>query len=269
RMSSCADIQAVIPTGSDDWNLLSSGLAQNNVPFDPCAISTITPGSLLEQRLEFLVRANWRIAVVAGQAFVDTGVTAGASYVYKLRVVDAVGNEAGPAFSDAPVTAGTPVVVAPPASLTATAGDYRVLLLWGDQQQAAGFRVMRATSAAGPYQQVNASPLPTRITNGVDGSSLGAPSNGFLDIERWDPNGLPATHPVAGIAIDGPRDGITYYYRVSSVDILGQAGPLSTTVSAAPADKTPPATPSGVTVTALDPQSELQVRWTTATVDTE
>jgi len=269
RMTSCSQIQTVIPMGSDDWNLLSTGLAQNNVPFNPCSISTIIPGSALEKRFEFLVRANWRIAVVAGQAFVDTGVTAGTTYTYQLRGVDALGNETGPAFPDASAKAGSPVAIAPPPSLSATAGDYRVLLLWGDQNQAAGFSVMRATSAAGPYHQVNASPLVTRVANGLDGSPLASPSNGFLDIERWDSNGLPDTHIVAGVAIDGPRDGINYYYRVSSLDVLGQAGPPSTTVSAMPVDKTAPATPSGVTVTALDPQSQIEVRWTTSTVDVE
>lgn len=269
RMSSCAQIQAVIPMGSDDWNLLSSGLAQNNVPFDPCSISSIVPGSTLEQRLEFLARANWRIAVVAGQAFVDTGLTAGTTYTYQLRGVDAFGNETGPAFPDASVTAGNPVAIAPPPSVSATAGDYRVLVLWGDQTQAAGFLVMRAINNAGPYHQVNASPLVTRITNGVDGSPLASPSNGFLDIQRWDPNGAPATHIVGGVAIDGPKDGVTYYYRVSSIDVLGQAGPPSASVSAMPVDKTAPATPTGVTVTALDPQSQLQVQWTTSPLDVE
>ena len=269
RMTSCAEIQAVIPMGSDDWNLLSSGLAQNNVPFDPCSIWTIVPGSALEQRLEFLVRANWRIAVVAGQAFVDTGVTAGTTYTYKLRGLDALGNEIGPAFPDASVKAGSPVPIAAPPSVSATAGDYRVLLLWGDQPQAAGFLVMRATNVAGPYHQVNASPLVTRISNGVDGSPLASPANGFLDIQRWDTNGLTDTHIVTGVAIDGPKDGITYYYRVSSIDVLGQAGPSSASVSAMPVDSTPPTTPSGVTVTALDPQNQIQVRWTASTLDVD
>jgi hypothetical protein len=269
RMSSCAQIQSIIPMGSDDWTLLSKGLAVGNALFDPCAISTITPGSPLEQRLEFLVRANWRIALVAGQAFLDTGVTAGATYKYQLRGVDALGNENGPVFPDASVTAGSPVAVPPPSGLSATAGDYRVLLLWGDQNQAAGFLVMRATSAAGPYRQVNRSPLAARIASGVDGSPLALPSNGFLDIERWDANGLPDTHVVDGVAIDGPRDAITYYYRVSSIDVLGQAGPPTASVSAMPVDKTAPATPSGVTVTAFDPQSQIQIRWTTSTLDIE
>ena len=268
-MTSCTQIQAVIPMGSDDWNLLSKGLAENNIPFDPCSISTIIPGSALEQRLQFLVRASWRVAVIAGQAFVDSGITAGTTYTYQLRGVDALGNETGPAFADASVAAGSPVLPAPPPSPSATAGDYRVLLLWGNQTQAAGFLVLRATIAAGPYHQVNASPLVTRISNGVDGNPLASPSNGFLDIQRWDQNGLPDTHIVAGATIDGPRDGLTYYYRISSIDILGQAGPPSATVSAMPVDKTAPATPSGITVTALDPQNQIEVRWTTSSVDAE
>jgi fibronectin type 3 domain-containing protein len=269
RMSSCAQVETVIPMNSDDWKALSNGLAQNGSQFDPCSISTIVPGSPLDQRLQFLVRANWRIAVVAGQALVDTGVTAGTTYTYQLRGVDGLGNETGPVFPDASVLAGSPVGIAPPGSLSATAGDSRVLLLWGNQIQAAGFQVSRATSAAGPYLQVNDTFLLTRIANGIDGTPLGSPSNGFLDALRWDPSGLPTAHLVAGVAIDGPTDGITYYYRVSCTDVLGQAGPPSASVSAMPVDKTAPATPSGVTVTALDTQNQLEVRWTTSNMDVE
>ncbi len=269
RLTSCAQIQAVISMGSDDWNLLSTGLAQNGTPFDPCAISTIVPGSAVEQRLQFLARADWRIAIVAGQAYLDTAITAGTAYNYQLRGVDGLGNETGPAFPPASVTAGSPVSVAPPPSVTATAGDYRVLLLWGDQNQAAGFLVYRATSAAGPYQQVNSSPLVTRVTKTVDGTPLATPSNGLLDIQRWDASGQPATHLVNGVSIAGPADGITYYYKVASIDVLGQPGPLSAAASATPADKTAPATPSGLTVTPLEPQSQLEIRWTTSTLDVE
>jgi hypothetical protein len=254
---------------SDDWYAVSTGLAQNGNPFDPCSISTIVAGSALDQRLQFMARADWRIAVIAGQAFVDTAVTAGTNYTYQLRGVDALGNETPPLFPDVTVLAGSPVAIAPPPSVSATAGDSRILLLWGDQTQAAGFQVSRATSSAGPFIQVNDSPLVVRITNGVDGTRLGSPSNGFLDIQRWDGSGAPTTHVVAGIAISGPSDGMTYYYRVSSTDVLGQTGPPSATVSAMPEDKTAPATPSGVTVTALDEQSQLEVRWTTSSMDVE
>jgi hypothetical protein len=269
RLASCAQIQAIIPMGSDDWNLLSSGLAQNGTPFDPCAISTIVPGSAVDQRLQFLARADWRIAIVAGQAYLDTAIVPGTAYSYQLRGVDGLGNETGPVFSPASVTAGSPVSIAPPPSLTATAGDYRVLLLWGDQTQAAGFLLYRATSAAGPYQQVNASPLVTRITNSVDGTLLATASNGFLDIQRWDASGQPATHLVNGVPIAGPADSITYYYKVASIDVLGQSGPVSAPTSATPADKTAPATPSGLAVTPLEPQSQIEVRWTTSTLDVE
>jgi hypothetical protein len=269
RMTSCAQIQTVIPMGSDDWNLLSNGLAQNNTPFDPCSISTIIPGSPADQRLQFLAGSSWRIALVAGQAYDDTAVTAGTSYTYQLRGVDALGNETGPAFPSATITAGSPVVIAPPGSLTATAGDYRVLLLWGDQKQAAGFLIYRANTPVGPFQQVNPSPLVTQVKNGVDGTLLPSPSNGFLDIQRWTASGLPDTHLVNGVTVSGPSDGLTYYYRVASIDVLGQPGPMSATVSATPADKTPPATPSGLTVTALDPQSQIEVRWSVSTLDVE
>jgi hypothetical protein len=268
-MTSCAQIQTVIPMGSDDWNLLSNGLAQNNTPFDPCSISTIPPGSPADQRLQFLAGSSWRIALVAGQAYEDDAVTAGTGYTYQLRGVDALGNETGPAFPSVAITAGSPVAIPPPGSLTATAGDNRVLLLWGDRNEAAGFLIYRATAAAGPFQQVNPSPLVTQIKNGVDGTPLASPSNGFLDVQRWTANGLPDTHVVNGVAVSGPSDGLTYYYRLASIDILGQPGPMSAAVSATPADTTPPATPSGLIVTALDPQSQLEARWSVSTLDVE
>jgi hypothetical protein len=269
RLTTCAQIQSVLGIGSDAWNQLSSGLAAGKTLFDPCAISTIVPGSAAEKRLQFLAGSNWRIAVVAGQGYVDSTVTAGTKYSYELRGVDALGNETGAVFAPATVVAGSPAAIPPPGGLAATAGDSRVLLLWGDQKEAAGFLVYRANNAAGPYQQVNASPLVTQVNSGVDGSPLATPSNGFLDIQRWSVAGLPDTHVVNGVTISGPSDGITYYYRVVSIDILGQPGPMSGVVSATPADTTAPAAPSGVTVTALDPQSRIEIRWGVVTLDVE
>src|SRR5262245_60821643 len=45
-MIDCAAIQALVPIGSEDWNLLRDGLGDGPAsPFDPCAIATIAPNS--------------------------------------------------------------------------------------------------------------------------------------------------------------------------------------------------------------------------------
>ena len=184
RLTSCPAIQALLPPGSTDWTMLSDGLATGSTQFDPCAISTIARNSPTEERLQFLARASWRIAVAAGQAYVDNAIVSGVSYTYELHGVNALGNDIGPVFAPVTVTAGSPVLIPPPAGLNAAAGDSRVLLLWGNQPQAAGFVVQRSTAAAaGPFMQVNSSTLVTQVTSGVDGKPLVSPSNGFLDIQ--------------------------------------------------------------------------------------
>jgi fibronectin type 3 domain-containing protein len=268
----CPALKNIIPPNSPDWNALSSGLGLNGGPLDPCQF--FGPGSTLseaqkaqlEQRLQQLARASWRIALVAGQGYLDQAVTAGVTYTYELHGVDAIGNETGTVFAPVPVTAGSPMAIPPPAGLSAAAGDSRVLLLWGDQPQAAGFIVTRSTAAPGPYVQVNSATTMTKVSRDVDGNTL-APTNGFLDIQQWSPNGSPTTHLVNGVAIDGPSYGVTYYYKVASVDILGQAGPASVDVSATPLDKTPPSAPYGVSVTPIEALSQIEVRWPAVSVD--
>ena len=83
--------------------------------------------------------------------------------------------------------------------------------------------MFRATAAAGPYQRVNEADFLTQVTQDLNGNAIPA-SNGFLDIRFWDPSGGPTTHVVQGTAIDGPANGVTYYYRIASLDLLGQAG---------------------------------------------
>ena len=270
RLSACAAIQAVMSVGSADWNFVRDGLADGpGAPFDPCAIAAIAPGSAKETMLQFLARARWRIAAVAGQGYRDTTAVSGTAYQYQLRGVNAVGTETGVLFTDVALTAGTPTAIAPPAGLTAAAGDNRVLLRWGPQTAAAGFGVFRATAAAGPYQRVNEASFLTQVTQDLNGNAIPA-SNGFLDIRFWDASGNPTTHVVQGTAVDGPANGVTYHYRIASLDLLGQAGPMSAPpASATPVDATPPAAPSGVAVTAVNSESRLEVRWNIVEHDVE
>jgi hypothetical protein len=271
RMASCLAIQSVIPPGSEDWTLLAKGLADSpTVDFDPCLISTITPGSPKNNKLIALARTRWRIAVAAGLAFNDTTVVSGTAYQYELRGVNAVGAETGVVFTGVGVTAGSPTPIPAPPGLSATAGDHRVLLLWGNQPEAAGFIVRRATNVIGPYTRVNESTMILQIKQDLNGVNLTTPSNGFLDIARWDSAGQPATHTVVGTPIAGPSNGATYFYRVASVDLLGQTGPLSSpSTPSTPQDRTPPAAPGGVQVTAIDSQNRLEIRWNKVEFDAD
>lgn len=271
RLSSCAAIQAIITPGSEDWQFLANGLASGGIQFDPCTIATLAAGSQAEERFQLLARTRWRIAVVGGQGYRDAAVSVGKTYEYELRRVNAVGKETGVLFSGVSVTAGSPEPIAAPAGLTATAGDRRVLLLWGDQPTAAGFVVLRATAAGGPYARVNEATLAARIKQDLDGKPLaGGDTNGFLDVQRWSADGQPIPHTVNMVPINGPFDGVTYFYQVASVDLLGQAGPATTAVvSATPVDTTPPAAPAEVGVTAVDSQSRLEVLWTLVPFDVD
>ena len=269
-LTDCSAIQAVIPVGSDDWNLLRDRLGDGPAsPFDPCAIATIAQGSAKGAIVQFLARARWRIAAIAGQGYRDTTAVSGTAYEYELRGVNAVGTETGVLFTNVSLTAGAPVAIAAPVGLSAAAGDSRVLVSWGPQNDAAGFAIFRATAAPGPYQRVNDAGFLTQITHDLDGNPIPA-SNGFLDIQRWDPSGNPTTHLVQGVPIDGPVNGVTYFYRIASLDLLGQSGPMSANVvSATPADTTPPAAPSGVTVTAVNAENRLEARWNIVEYDVE
>lgn len=270
RAKACVDIQAVILPNSEDWIILAKGLSDSpSVDFDPCNIPSIIAGSAKESRLLFLARARWRIAVVSGLAYDDKSVTNGTGYEYELRSVNAVGVETGLIFTNIGVTAGSPSPIPPPPNLTATAGDHRVLLLWGSST-ADGFLVLRATNSAGPFSAVNKSTLITQIKQDLDGNPLATPAPGLLDIQRWDSNGQPTTHQVGGISIGGPANGVTYFYKVTSLDLLGQEGPPgAAAVSAKPVDKTPPAAPTGVKVTAIDNQNRLEVRWNRVEFDVD
>ena len=263
RFSDCAAIKVIIPPASEEWTLIARGLGNSDTDqFDPCAISTLAPGSPKDAKLLFLARSRWTIAMIAGLAYDDGSVVNGTGYVYELRGVNAVGNETGTLFTNVSVTAGSPVTIPAPSGLSATAGDSRILLLWGAQLDAAGFSVLRATAAPGPYGRVNESAFLTEIKQDINGKPLASSSNGFLDLERWDKTGKPDKHDVGGTPVYGPFNGTTYFYKVASLDLLGQAGPGSAAlVSATPLDKTPPAAPSGVSVKAVDTEDRLEVRW--------
>jgi len=123
---------------------------------------------------------------------------------------------------------------APPAELTAEAGDRAVSLRW---------RPVKRTIDNAPLTE----PITYRIYRGTREDGLrpvGAPVSGTSHIDR------------------GLKNGVRYYYRVSAVRRAGGAavdGMASRTVSALPRDITPPLPPRGVR--AVKTISGIKIIW--------
>ena len=148
------------------------------------------------------------VAIVSGTSANDSGLTAGTTYHYVVRSVNAIGTS-----PDSNEASATPTLASPwaPAGLTATAGaaDTSIQLAWNAVGSASSYQVFRST-ASGSYDL--AAPLVTTTATTFADSSAAA----------------------------GP----TYYYVVRALNAAG-ASPLSNQASAAltPAP-TPTATPT-------------------------
>ena len=232
-------MRAAIPEGSPEWEALARGFTAAAGGIG--ALALVNPAASFEHGLNEdelrLVRAtaqaNLAMAHAAGLAYTDRGVKAGEHYLYELRGVLPDGSERRLAV-DLPVWAGHFVLPDPPSGVTTQAGDRRVLVLWNRNPYAATFVVQRATSPGGPFQQVNPKPVAYDMDSGLDGQPLPTPQPGFLDVGAWDPDGVPTGHPVEGVDVYGPDNGVTYWYRVASRDTLDRAGPWSAAVAATP-----------------------------------
>jgi len=255
--TSCSAIRGVMPEGSAAWNSVAEGLKRGDVAFDPCAIATVTSGSAAWRTLQALAQAQWQVAVVLGQGYVDSGVPVGPQS-YSVHGINLGGGDTGRIYPPVSIVAGAPVSVPAPTGVTASIGDSRVLLYWTAQPRAAGYAVYRSASAAGPFQLVSDG-TSGEVRQTLDGTSI-APSPGFLDAVQWTPEGLPSS---------GPVNGNRYYYRVASVDLLGRKGPTSNPVQAVPRDSTPPVTPMDVVATANDVAHTIEMRWSIVQLDVD
>jgi hypothetical protein len=270
-ISDCTKLKALITVGSPDWKLMEQAIGGGRIGLgDPCKMGSLSRTSDAWKRLELLARNRWKVAVALGQGFQDLSVVTGKTYYYQVR-----GNVSGQQVvlaTDIAVKAGFPASVSPPAGLTALSGDSRVLLHWGDQPEASGFDLYRATSQAGPYFLVNEAGTTAKLLDDLQGNPLFPDHhavNGLIDFQRWDPSGNPQAHQVGNLLIDGPTNDVIYFYKVASLDLLGSAGIPSAAVSAAPKDTTAPAIPGEVTVIPDDAAGRMQVRWAAVSRDVE
>lgn len=141
--------------------------------------------------------------------YINTGLTNGTPYYYKVSAVDSSGNESAQSSAVTATPVGVPGDTTPPAAptgLTATASDRAVALDWADSGAGdfSHYRVYRSLTSGGSY-----SFIATRtVSNHTDGTLT---------------------------------NGITYFYRVTTVDISGNESVPSSVVSATPVS--PPVPP--------------------------
>ena len=247
------------------------------------AVSALSPGLVLrpaspcdaiergltedeEAIFEALANANLKIRLAAGLATVDEAATPGVEYTYELRGVLDGGGEAS-WRAQVIVVAGLFALPDPPAGVAAEGGDRQVLVTWNRNVYATGYDVQRSTIPAGFYQLASEEPSIYDVTKDVHGEDLPSPRPGFLDWQRWDDDGLPISHMEAGLPVDGPRNGVTYHYRVASRDILGRRGAWSAPVWATPVRSTPPLAPTGFRIDENAVPTGLALSWKKVTRD--
>jgi fibronectin type 3 domain-containing protein len=108
------------------------------------------------------------IARPAQDCYADLSLQNGATYYYIVAAVDAAGAE-GPPSAEIEATPLAPPIA--PATLAATPGNGRVSLAWSPSAGAARYKLMRATTPAGPYSIAVSTPdltfIDTTVANGT------------------------------------------------------------------------------------------------------
>jgi chitodextrinase len=178
-----------------------------------------------------------QIATPTGAAFNDIGLAAATSYSYRVRAVDAAGNNSGYSNTSSAATPAVADTTPPtaPANLMATAASAsQINLAWTastDNVGVTGYKVERCTGAACTnFVQIAAS---TGIT--------------------FNDTGLTAS--------------TSYSYRVRANDAAGNNSAYSNTASTttpAVADTTPPTAPTNLTATAAS-TTQINLSWTAST----
>ena len=176
------------------------------------------------------------VALAMGRLYIDTAVTVGAEYEYRLTYLRADGNtdpRRKPVVERVRV-ADTPLP--PPVAAKIEGSDDRAMLTWsypryaGDSRDRAIAFVVERSDSGGAFRRVSAIPV---IRNDA------VPRMSFAD--------------------SGLQTGVRYRYRMRAIDIAGRAGPPSTEVTIATLDKIAPAVPEALSLEAGD--SRVLVQW--------
>jgi fibronectin type 3 domain-containing protein len=269
--SNCFSISTLLVNGVDstNWKIVASSLADSML-FNPCKMNTIAKTSEKYQRLQIITRRNMPIAKAAGLGYEDNTVVLGKDYRYRIVALNNANVVIGEVATDLVVTAGSFTPLPAPTSIIAEAGDAVVQIRWGEVAGAAGYVIERATSPAGLYRRVNASAYTTQLQHKLNGDTLAPNSPGFVDFQRYSPQGFPTVHRVLGNWILGPRNGVTYYYRIRSLDFFDRTGLASLVSNAAtPRDSTPPSVANDLVATPDDIVGTVTIRWSQVTTDVD
>jgi fibronectin type 3 domain-containing protein len=148
---------------------------------------------------------------VTSASYVDTTVTNGTTYYYKVTAVNSSGASGYSNEASATPVSGLP---AAPAALTATAGNAQVALSWTASSGATSYNVYRGSLPG----QENTTPIATGIT-----------TTSYLDTTV--------------------NNGPTFYYKVTAVNSAGTSS-YSNEASATPTAPALPPAPTGLTATA-------------------
>jgi hypothetical protein len=134
-------------------------------------------------------------AGLTGTSYVDSTVSNGTTYFYVVSAANAGGE--GPDSGQVSATPQAPALPAAPTGLSASAGKKKATLSWSAVSGATNYRLKRGTVNGGPYSVVASSITSTTFTN------------------------------------TGLSSGVTYYYVVSAVNVVGE-GANSSQVSVKP-----------------------------------
>ena len=148
---------------------------------------------------------------VTSNSYLDTGLTNGTPYYYRVYAVNTVGNSA-----DSNQAQATPVALpAIPTNLIANAGDTQIVLNWDAVGNATSYKIRRSTTDGGPYTTLSPS-----VT-----------ANAYTDT--------------------GLSNGTPYYYRVYAVNTAGNGADSNQAQATPMSPATLPAAPTGFTATAV------------------
>ncbi|MEO0293576.1 MAG: FecR domain-containing protein [candidate division WOR-3 bacterium] len=280
-MKDCEKIKKIILPGSEEYEVIVKVLSSLKTksakeilpktplddallikPITPCAISLISETSEAYKSLLALSNKYWKIALLLGQAYLDSNVVVGKKYLYLITPSKKTEREIIP-IDTAIVKAGSFTPLPAPTEVTAQAGDNKVLIRWNDVKNSLGYEIYRR-SPTEPAIKINEAEIMQKCTLDLYGNKISA-KNCFIDFMRWDEGGNPKKHLVGTDSIYGPYNGVNYSYKIRGLDLLGRPGAFSSPVSAKPQDKTPPAIPYGITVEAYP--DGLLAKWHRVTHD--
>jgi len=225
------------PTAPTNLTATAASASQINLAWTASTDNVGVTGYMVERCTGAACSNFVQISTPTGITFNDTGLTASASYSYRVRATDAAGNLSAYSSTASASTPAPPDTTPPtaPTNLTATAASAsQINLVWTastDNVGVTGYRVERCQGAGcSNFVQISTS---TGIT--------------------FNDTGLTAS--------------TSYSYRVRATDAAGNLSAYSNAASAstpAPPDTTPPTAPTNLTATAAS-ASQINLVWTAST----